>query len=389
MKKFLLACTLGAAALSANAVFMLPVPEIVSETNADGKLKITWQSVTDEKISDYHLVVYKIHKATAAEKFVLAQSDFDYIESTGTFTKHEERGAIWDYLPDNPGWYVKSPLYMNKAMGLDTFNNFAGSDNSDIFGGVYMVSPDYDLSGMAEKAVNVTCELAREATSVTGGFALYTWSDDWWNEANYDYKPVTGHEHSYSDLSMDKFQTYSETCAPEIFPDRTRVCFYGSGSSALWINSFKVDVDMAEGDWVGYPAAVYVITHNEGENSYEVDLSGDTDNDYFYAYQLRAVRNDFDDSRNITTMRFVSPFTDLKSFVAAPPASIGEVEADNAAEFKVENGMLTVSAAEGTAVEVYTVDGRKVLEGKAGEALAPGTGIFIVKAGSSSAKVII
>lgn len=282
MKKLLLATLCAGAMIPAKAMFMLPAPEMLTETKEDGKVTVTWKNDTDEKITNYHVVVYKKHKATAPERFTLAETDFNYIESTGTLTKHENRGAGWDYLPDCPGWYVKFPLYMNQAMGIDTFNNFVGADNSDIFGGAYMLSPDYDLLGVdaANRKIYVSCSLAKEAESVTGGFALYTWSDDWWSEANYDYKPVEGHDHHYSDLSSTKFQDYEEVCEPQIFVNRTRLSFYGKGYSSIWIDKFKVDVELGADDEIGYAAELHVLEAQEGVNTFTIDTSADTDNDY-------------------------------------------------------------------------------------------------------------
>lgn len=380
----------GCALLPAKAVFMLPAPEMKSETMSDGKVEFTWECNTDEKITNYHVIVYKIHKATAEETFTLAQSDFDYIESTGTMKKHEDRGAIWDYLPDCPGWYAKTPLYMNGALGLDTFNQFAGSDNSDIFGGVYLLSPDYDVTDLTDRKLYVSCSLGNEATSVTGGFALYTWSDDWWNEANYDYKPVEGHDHHYTTLSSDSFQDFEEACEPQIFLDRTRISFYGSGYSALWIDKFKVDVKMAPGDKVRYAADLHVLEAKPGENSFSIDLSGDDENDYVYGYQLRTVRMDVDDYRKVTTVRFLSPFTAMHKlgdeFVAIEDVA---ADASEAVEIAVREGSIFVEAEEGTPVEVFTPAGQKVMDGVAGQALNPGNGIFIVKAGNTSAKVVL
>lgn len=392
MRKILLAALLAGAVIPAKAVFMLPAPEMLSETEENGKVTFTWKTDTDEKITHYHVVVYNSHYGKD-ERFVLAESDFGYIESTGTLNKHEERGAVWDYLPDCPGWYVKTPLYMDKAMGIDTFNQFPGSDNSDIFGGAYMLSPDYDLSLVAEenRTLYVSCELAAEAESVSGGFALYTWSDDWWNEANYDYKPVAGHDHHYTGLSTKSFTAYEEECVPQIFVDRTRVSFYGSGYSALWINKFKVEMHLGVGDMVRYPAALYVVEAQPGVNSFTIDRAADTDCDGVYGYFVRAVRNDYDDYRQLTTMRFISPCPKVhvigRSFDA-----VAEVGADAAQPvISAVEGQITVTGADAaTPVEVFNAAGAKVAAGTAGAPVSVGShGVFIVRAGDATAKVVL
>lgn len=394
MKKLLLATLCAGAMIPAKAMFMLPAPEILTETKEDGKVTVTWKNDTDEEITNYHVVVYKKHKATAPERFTLAETDFNYIESAGTLSKHEERGAGWDYLPDCPGWYVKFPTYMNQAMGIDTFNNFAGSDNDDIFGGAYMLSPDYDLSGVdaANRKLYVSCSLAKEAESVSGGFALYTWSDDWFDEANYDYKPVSGHDHHYSDLSSTKFQDYEEVCEPQIFVNRTRLSFYGEGKSSIWINKFKVDVELGADDVIGYAAELHVLEAQEGENSFTIDTSADTDNDYVYGYIIRTVRMDFDDYRNITTMRFISPCPEVHK-IGDEFVGIDEVGADAGTAIKVTaaEGMITVEGVDAaTPVEVFDLAGRKVAAGTAATPIAVSAkGVLVVKAASAAAKVVL
>lgn len=177
--------------VSAGAVAWLPTPEVISENVVDGGVNISWTYDDSETAcSHFQVIVYKMHKAEEAGPFVLAETDFSNIESSGTMSKHEERGATWDFIPGCPGWWVKFPQYMNGAMGIDAFYYFAGSDNADIFGGAYMISPDYDLTHLTDPSVKVEAKLANESTSVTGGFALWCWNTNWFDPKNIDYKPV-------------------------------------------------------------------------------------------------------------------------------------------------------------------------------------------------------
>lgn len=384
MKHFLLTALAGLVCGSASAGYMLPTPEITSEEIADGKVDVTWQvNDPDNDTKFFHVIVYKMHTAAQPENFVLAETDFDYLESTGTVTKHEERGAIWDYVPGMPGWYVKWPLYMNKAMGIDTFNYFTGSDNDDIFGGAYVASPDYDLSMIGDPNVKVECELAHEANSVTGGFALYTFSLDWWNEENIDYKPVVGQDHHFDDLS-NVFSPYSETCIPDEYLDRTRVVFYGKGYSALWINKIKVSTDLLAGDKVTYAASVHKV---EG-NTFTIDTSADTPEDYVYAYQVCGLREDYDSYREISTIRFMSKFSDMK-IVGKELGAVEVVDNDGAdVRISARDGKITVAGAD--KAEIYNVNGQKVYSGDASAPVELGAnGVFIVKAGGKTCKVVL
>lgn len=360
--------------LTASAVLMLPAPTLTKEEKSQGKVDIAWEFSSDDAPKpQFQVIVYKMHKAAADEEFVLAQTGFDNIESTGTIRKHEERGAIWDYLPDCPGWFAKMPLYMNGALGIDTQNYFVGADNDDTFGGAYLVSPDYDLSHVTSKKLKIDATLAREASSVTGGFALYIWNTEWWDEKNIDYKASDAHDHHYDDLSDTKFKPYSEVCELDTFSnpwfvDRTRVCFYGRGHSAYWIDSLRVAVDLKAGDYLHYGASV----HNVGDaRSFTIDTSADTDNDYVYGYEVRAMRIDertsYDPEGNEKKndyIRFISPSKPMK--VIGVDAGIGSIGADD------------YDAPE----EYYSLQGMRLSEPVKGQ-------IVIVRKGSKAYKTII
>lgn len=389
--------------LSASAVAWLPTPVITGETINDGSVTIDWTYDDSEEPCDYfQVIVYKMHKAAAAETFVLAETNFDYIESTGTMVKSENRGAIWDFIPGCPGWWVKYPMYMNGAMGIDTFFYYTGSDNADIFGGAYMVSPDYDLSKLTNPAVKVEASLAHEAVSVTGGFVLWAWNTNWFDPKNIDYKPVYDDDIHYDDLSDKSWKSVSETLT---FPDpadytdtdhleeiaginktRSRVMFYGKGYSSYWINDFKVSVDMAAGDMVDYGAEIHDV---EGK-TFTIDTSSDTESDYIYAYEVRPVKLENDESRGVVTVRFVNYAYSTPRHVIGQFSGIEDV-AVSQGDVKIEahDGMIVISGAGNDGAQVYTVAGQCVYNGPADQPISLGAGVYIVKAGETTAKVAL
>lgn len=402
MNKFLQTLILaGTVSLGANAVW-LPNPVITSETTENGKTKIEWSMDDSEKYNYFQVIVYKMHVAQEDEKFVLASSDFSNLESTGTINKSEERGALWDYLPDNPGWWVRSPLYMQNAMGIDAFNYFAGSDNSDIFNGAYLLSPDYDLTNLQDDALHVSAELGAEATSVSGGFCVWAWNTNWVDPTNIDYKPITTLDYHYS-LPNTTFKAVEETC---LFPnvedytdpddidevngickDRVRVLFYGRGYSAYWINKFEVSVNMKKGDRVDYGAAIHKV---EG-NSFEIDHAADTEADYTYAYEVRAVREDYDDYRNLTTIRFINyPYNTPKKVIGKDLSSISAPTTDlNDVQVRAEGGKITISAAADANAEIYTIAGNCIYNGPANASVNAENGVYIVKVGTKTYKLAL
>lgn len=401
MKKILSSLLLLGLVLPAHAVYMLPEPEDLTHQATDTEINITWHNKsTTDKITNYHVIVYKAHKATAAEKFVLADNDFSYIESVGTINKHEHRGGGWANVAGSPGWYAKSPKYMNGAIGIDTYFYYAGSDNDDYFGGAYLLSPHYDLSGLKEPVMHVSASLAAEAVSVSGGFCIYVWSKDFWTEGREHYIPMTGdwgHDYHYSDLSTTYFKTYEEDCdvvqqEPTIYNDRVRVCFYGTGYSMYWVDDLKITVDMQPGDEIRYAAEFYDLPANKDEiNNFVINIADDNENDYVYGYQIRGVYMepyfDIDTYDTNNYIRFISP-DNLPTIVGTKYSGLETVAASET-DIRFAEGTIYVAGEENVAVEIYNVQGAKILSGLTNTPIKlDSKGIYIVKAGDATKKII-
>lgn len=369
MKNLYLTCGfLMAASISAQAVLFLPEPQVLSEEVEGNKLKLEWQFESEDvRTPHFHIILFKSHVATEEEEFVLAEYDFSNLESKGTMTNHEERGAVWDIYNVPAGWRVKYPTYMQGAMGIDTFNYFSGSDNDDIFGGAYMLSPDFDLSGLTDPTVKIESALANEAISVSGGYVLYTWNTDWWDERNIDYKPIIDEAVLYEDLSNLSWKETEDYMVPDQYLSRTRIAFYGSGYSTYWINHFTASVNMKPGDRVVYPYAFLTYRDDERSLETEIDLTGDET----VAYQLVASREDYDDYRELYTTRFVSPSNRPYKVIGSSDVFMNEaVASDN---------LLQIRRLDGTTVYEGTENGRPTLD----------SGIYVMTRGGKSYKIAV
>lgn len=404
MKKILsVFALLSGCALGAGAVAWLPSAVITEETVGNNGVKISWTyDDSEERCDHFQVIVYKMHKATKAEKFVLAEADFSNLESKGTMQKHEERSAIWDFIPSCPGWWLKFPLYMQGGIGVDAAMYFAGSDNADIFGGSYVISPDYDLSHLTNSSINVEASLANEATSVSGGFALWAWNTNWFDPKNIDYKPVVGCDYHYSDLSSYSWADKAETMTfpttegvtdPDLVDEieaidksRSRVMFYGRGHSAYWLKGFKISVDMQPGDMVDYSASLHEVVGN----TFTIDTSNDTPDDYVYAYEVRPVRMEYDEFRDVTTVRMVNYAYPTPRYIVGNFAGIGDISADNSdVKIFARDGKIVICGAEGLNAKVYNVAGECVYDGSAEAEISLARGIYIVTAGETTAKVAL
>lgn len=389
MKKLLLTAIMAGVYASASAIYLVPQPEITAEQVSDGKVEISWSEYVDptknqHKSSYYHVIVYKMHKATAPETFTLAETDFSNIESTGTIKKPQDKGAPWDCIPGMPGWYAKFPVYVDKGLGVDAFYYFAGSDNDDPFGGAYIVSPDWDLSYIGEPNLNVETEIARSNNTDEAGIAIYTFSDDFFTPGMEDYKPIMDQVWESNALSNESWTPVTHNPVPDDYRARTRMALYGSGSQFVLFNKIKVTTDLLPGDQLTYPAEMHKV---EG-TSFTIDTTGDTDNDFVYAYQVKGIWEDYDDYRDLNYIRSLSDFSDMK-VVGTEVGGVDNIGADTAEKVNISAADGRISVTGAPAMEIYDASGRLLYSGTTTSPVIPGHGLFIVKAGTKTAKVIL
>lgn len=368
MKKFLLSVVLCAGlSVPASAIFLVPTPTDVTHSSDATSYTLTWTQPTldpDANTHDpsyYHVVVYKVHTATTDEEFVLAQTDFNDIVSTGTMTKPKDMAEPWTQIPEMPGWYAKFPMYMNQALGVDAFYNFTGSDNDDPLGGTYIASPDYHLQLLSDPTLHLSFKVARANNTDEAGVAIYTWSNDFWTEGYEDYKPIMDQVWESTDISNRGWTSENIDLVPDEFLARTRVSFYGTGSTTIWYDDIKLSVNLKAGETIMYPAEIHTVNGT----SYTADKSAETDNDFIYGFQVRGIWEDYDDYRDNHYIRSMSDVTPLD--VVHAPAGIEGIEADT------DNA--------NAPVEYFNLQGQRV------EPAAPG--LYIRRQGTKTSKVIL
>lgn len=383
MKRLSISAASAASLLLSQAAHTLPSPTIVDEISHGNAVTLSWTDGGDA--THYHVTIYRMHTAADDECLTLAETDFSHIESAGSMTAHEGRNAEWDFITDCPGWYVRSPLYMRHAIGIDTFNQFPGYDPDDQFGGAYILSPDYDLSKVApeNRKLYVTCRLANEESSVTGALALYTWNDD-----ASAYRISEEGEQTIQPLSNSEFQEYTREFSPSSNAERTRICISGYGYSALWADSFIASIWLKAGDAAGIPAHTAAIEAQPGVNRYTIDTSGNTPGDYIYGYTVRGVRAEPGPISGYYAIRAISPIREIHRI--GENNSIDIIPRNrNGMNVVTSGGYITVNGLEpGTIVEIYQPAGQLVATGEAGTPIqASASGILIVRAGSMAAKI--
>ena len=136
---------------------------------------------------------------------------------------------------------------------------------------------------------------------------------------------------------------------------------------------------------VDYGAAINEVKGN----TFTIDTSADTPDDYTYAYEIRPVWLEYDDSRDVTTIRFTNYAYSSPRHVIGGFSGIDEIEAPaSKVQIAARNGRIIISGAEGAA-QVFNIAGRQVYNGPADAPIALERGVYIVKAGGSTAKVAL
>lgn len=337
MKKLLLSAALLAATFTSANAEWLQVPVITGEQVNKDNVMITWTPVTDPDCTYiYEVLVYKMHKANADEYITLLDENFDYIESTGTMQDYEHgKGYVWDEIKNAPGWTVKSPTYMNGAIGYDAWMNYAGNDNDDIFAGAYILSPQLDLSNVTSRNVRVECKMAQMGHSSTGVITIYTWSQDLGMQP--DYSIVGGQLNMINDLTNTGWKDVDVMLHGDKWCSNSRISITSPAQcySPIWVDDLKVTVGLAKGDKMPIPAQQFTVTDG---NSITIDTSDNTDNDSYYAYQVRTVYMDPSDG----AFRAYSQYTDMK--LIGEPLSVKNV---------------TDNSNAGVIKETYSINGTK------------------------------
>ena len=322
MKKLLLSVAMLSAAFTSVNAEWLKVPELTGEQVNKNNVVITWTPVTDPDCQYiYEVLVYKLHKAKEAETVTLLDENFDYIESTGTMTDYEHgKGYVWDEIKNAPGWTVKSPVYMNGAIGYDCWMNYSGNDNDDIFAGAYILSPQLDLSDVDKFAIRVQCKMAQMKYSSTGAIALYTWNDDGLLQP--DYTIVKGQLNYIDGLVNTGWKDVDLTLHGDGWAANSRLSITSPSNcyNPIWIDDLKVTVDLKEGEKLPIPAQQFTVTDG---NSLTLDTSDNNDADSYYAYQVRTVYMDPSDG----AFRAFSKYTDMK--IIGQTSSVKNVKDDN------------------------------------------------------------
>ncbi|MDE5870089.1 MAG: hypothetical protein K2H18_07635 [Muribaculaceae bacterium] len=105
---------------------------------------------------------------------------------------------------------------------------------------------------------------------------------------------------------------------------------------------------------------------------------------------MKALRNEYDDYRDLTTTRFINYSYNEPKHVIGKLSGINDVVAsENNVKVSVENGAIIVRGAEGATVDIYSTTGATVYSGAADVPVYPGKGIYLVKVGEKTTKVIL
>ena len=358
-------------------VHSLTVPQnITARTNDDNTVTISWDAVQGAEY--YELTAMRAYEAETDETYVLSRENFDRLVSPGKPSvpdyKNLPMEETLDEWTDQPGWIAKNPAHINGAYGLIGY--YAQNYGDDVF----LESPIMDLTAGGGK-VKFSADLYAQQIDLydecAARFEMYRYIYD---EKG---KPRMIRTDTWSTPSLaDEWMNYG---ADLTGGTEESVLSIWATAGYLYIDNIEISQQLKAGDKVKVPYYNAKADRNEVTIPVTDLLRGSN-----LSFRLCAVREIWD-SMHFSVNEYVkSPLT--PEYVhAVEIAGIGDVEFGNAVKVSVNDGKLTVVNPACEAVTVSDMSGRTVAS-EAGSQLnvieLPGKGIYIVRVGTGSFKVV-
>lgn len=337
-----------------------PVVEIESCDEA-GNFKVTWSEVADAE--NYSITIYKdvtLKEAGNANIFVedfnvfkgYTLSDPDYISASRLAALNE------------PGWDGDGLYAIDGAVGFSTSTYASG----------YIITPAIDLSANEGKC---TVVLNMAASVYSGAFV----KDAVVSVSTID---VDNNESEPVNITIDKlgFADYSVDLAG--CTSATKIKVATDKSDRIFIDNFEVQQKLPAGS---VTTSTYLQAETEAaEYSGKIEVADGVE------YKLVVVAN----SRTVVGSQITGIYSDPSEAVTISGTSgIGNVSdsAEAVTIAKTGRGVITVSTPAAVTVEIYDIAGRLIAAAPLAEGTTSlsvdATGIVIVKAGTTTAKIAL
>lgn len=342
----------------------LDKPEISVSTVADGTYTATWNAVTDA--DNYFVnVICRKTMAEAGQANVLYES-FDCF-TTGTVENYEYAYDRHLAMLGEEGWTGADMCYYNGGMGITPYSS----------GESYLATPALDLSSDNGK---VTVVLNAAASKFGGSFTdMGTLKLALVNAAGELSEPVE------LKLNVVGFNEYTVELTGGTDASKVKIYDYTNNSS---IRYFFDDVTVKQVKPAGYVNVTTYETAEVGTTSFTGNVVKE-DNSAYYITVTAAAQTIIDGNAGT----IYSAPSDEKLIADYSGVDNVAVGADAATLKSLGNGVIEITAADDTAVEIYDLAGRKLVSAKAAAGVTVlnvgATGVVIVKAGGVVTKLII
>lgn len=319
-----------------------------------------WNAVDDA--TRYELNVTRLERLTEDATVNIIDEDFSRV-TQGTLTS-VAYGATREYLDSytkQPGWYGYMHCLAAGYMGLFPYGSPAT-----------LTTPELDLSANnGQFTVKANMASRNYSGEVAGDtIMVYVYDDD----TAVDSAKVTL-EGRFTDYELNF------DCGT---PQTYIMLSYINGTNKGWVDSFVVSQALSAGDVVSTP----VGTYDAGTNtSYPLELPLSEDIMYTYnvvAYAPTVIASYYG---NYVDEIASEPSNTIE--VVLPVTAVDRISAGNS--IKAVNGGLDIATTQPTDVAVYSIDGRLVTNRQVNGNTTVNlpAGIYVVKAGRQTAKVVI
>lgn len=305
----------------------------------------------------YALHVVKIHTAPTDGRYDIVNTDFGYIHTEGTADapQKELKGLL------DGDWEVTMPAYAQGMIGLN-------NQDFSLFEAATLLSPVYDLGvGSGQVSLSFTAMARKGLTKAYAALCRY----------KADGTPEQLDRREFSLTEEPSHQQFD-------FASGTADCFIIIGSDELgimYLHNLRLTVDMSAGARMLVP----IRTYETSSTSCTASNLGIDQNDTVGYYVTALYRDNDGQFTPVESDRsnsvIVHGLSGLPTLAPYEPTTV-----------KICGTEIIVENPSGVSVEVYSADGRCVTADRSGLTrftIAPGKGVFIVKAGSTVVKTVL
>lgn len=342
----------------------LDVPVVSVEADADGSYTASWDAVADAQ--GYLVDITASTVMTEAGLADVLNETFDCF-TTGTPESYEYAYDRHLAMLNEPGWTGANLLYYNGGIGLTPYS----------VGNSYLETPALDLSGNDGKVTVIINGAVRKGYSyVAGGTIALSLEDAEGNLTD----PVN------LDFDVADFSTYTVELTGGTASSKVKIVDANDDTSYRY---FFDEITVAQEKPAGYVNTVTYGSADVEATSYSGTVEVKENTTYHIAVTAYAPTVE----GGSVVYIYSEPSDKVLIGENSGVENVMTPDAEGVAVKSLGNGMVEVTADAATAVQVYDIAGRKLAEVNVAAGVTTlgvnATGVVIVKAGNTVAKIVL